>query len=117
MAIEMQCECGKQFQVKDEHAGMRGKCPACGSVLAIPVPRDAGIPSMSQGSPGVPPKPPSFSTAMAATVLPIIFAVACLAEAMVVRLDRDFMSDLGLAVRQFRLVLLVAVAEVALLRQ
>jgi hypothetical protein len=36
MAITMVCECGKRLSVKDEHAGKRGKCPACQRVLRIP---------------------------------------------------------------------------------
>ena len=36
MAISVTCECGKQFKVKDELAGKRGKCAACGQVLSIP---------------------------------------------------------------------------------
>ena len=27
----VQCGCGKQFKVKDEHAGRRGRCSECGS--------------------------------------------------------------------------------------
>src|SRR5687768_11677604 len=36
MAISVVCACGKKLQVKDEMAGKRGKCPACGKVLDIP---------------------------------------------------------------------------------
>ena len=36
MAISVTCVCGKQFKVKDELAGKRGKCAACGQVLSIP---------------------------------------------------------------------------------
>ena len=36
MAISVTCECGKQFKVRDELAGKRGKCAACGQVLSIP---------------------------------------------------------------------------------
>jgi DNA-directed RNA polymerase subunit RPC12/RpoP len=36
MAIKVACACGKKLSVKDEHAGKRVKCPACGSVLVIP---------------------------------------------------------------------------------
>lgn len=38
MPISVQCACGKKLQVKDELAGKRGKCPACGQVLNIPLP-------------------------------------------------------------------------------
>lgn len=36
MAIIVTCTCGKQFKVKDELAGKRGKCAACGRVLSVP---------------------------------------------------------------------------------
>lgn len=36
MTITIKCECGKVLKVADEHAGKRGKCPACGAVLTIP---------------------------------------------------------------------------------
>ena len=36
MAIVVTCTCGKQFKVKDELAGKRGKCAACGQVLSVP---------------------------------------------------------------------------------
>jgi hypothetical protein len=38
MAISVSCTCGKTLSVKDELAGKRGKCPACGAMLSIPVP-------------------------------------------------------------------------------
>ena len=36
MAISVTCTCGKQFKIKDELAGKRGKCSTCGQVLSIP---------------------------------------------------------------------------------
>ena len=36
MAIVVVCTCGKQFKVKEELAGKRGKCTACGRVLSVP---------------------------------------------------------------------------------
>ncbi len=36
MSILVTCGCGKQFKVKDELAGKRGKCAACGQVLSVP---------------------------------------------------------------------------------
>jgi hypothetical protein len=38
MSITVTCHCGKKLQSRDEHAGMRAKCPACGAVLLIPKP-------------------------------------------------------------------------------
>ena len=44
MAIRVTCTCGKQFQVKVELAGKRGKCAACGQVLSIPaIPSSAAL--------------------------------------------------------------------------
>lgn len=39
MPIQAKCPnpaCGKVLTVKDEHAGKRGKCPACGGLVSIP---------------------------------------------------------------------------------
>jgi hypothetical protein len=36
MAIKFHCSCGKTLVVKDEAAGKRVKCPACGQVCQIP---------------------------------------------------------------------------------
>lgn len=52
MAINVTCRCGKKLAVRDELAGRKGKCPACGSVLEIPALPSAGSP------PPVPAAPP-----------------------------------------------------------
>src|SRR4051812_36075368 len=56
MAIAVTCGCGRTFKAKDEHAGLRAKCPGCGGVVGIPNveagrerPEDTG----SDGSPGL----------------------------------------------------------------
>jgi PHP family Zn ribbon phosphoesterase len=36
MTIATTCQCGKKYQVKEELAGRRVKCPACGMTLTIP---------------------------------------------------------------------------------
>jgi hypothetical protein len=36
MAINVECECGKSFKVKDELAGKKVKCPACQAVNLVP---------------------------------------------------------------------------------
>jgi hypothetical protein len=36
MPIAVACECGRSFKAKDEHAGLRAKCPSCGVILDIP---------------------------------------------------------------------------------
>ncbi len=38
MSIEVGCSCGRMFKAKDEHAGRRAKCPACGTILVVPRP-------------------------------------------------------------------------------
>lgn len=38
MSIVFNCGCGKKYQVADNHAGKRTKCPACGQVLKVPEP-------------------------------------------------------------------------------
>jgi Domain of unknown function (DUF4177) len=38
MSIEVGCVCGRSFKAKDEHAGQKAKCPACGALLEIPSP-------------------------------------------------------------------------------
>lgn len=40
MPIEVVCQCGTRFRVPDERAGLKGRCFACGSIVAVPVPRD-----------------------------------------------------------------------------
>jgi hypothetical protein len=36
MPISLTCTCGKQLRLKDEAAGKKGKCPACGAIFQIP---------------------------------------------------------------------------------
>src|SRR5437879_1241330 len=36
MPLAVLCVCGKQFQVLDELAGKRVKCPACQQIVAVP---------------------------------------------------------------------------------
>jgi len=45
MPIVVRCACGKEYHFKDEYAGRRAKCPACGQVVRIPGARPAGRPS------------------------------------------------------------------------
>jgi len=45
MPIAVRCACGKEYRFKDEYAGRRAKCPACGQVVRIPGARPAGRPS------------------------------------------------------------------------
>src|SRR5262249_46522607 len=36
MSIAFQCDCGKRLSARDEFAGRRTKCPACGVIATIP---------------------------------------------------------------------------------
>ena len=36
MPIQISCQCGKELQIRDEHAGMRVKCPYCACVHTAP---------------------------------------------------------------------------------
>lgn len=38
MPITLKCGCGKTLQVRDELAGKRARCPACGKIVPIPSP-------------------------------------------------------------------------------
>jgi len=44
MPIAVRCACGKEYHFKDEYAGRRAKCPACGQVVRIPGARPPGTP-------------------------------------------------------------------------
>lgn len=59
MAIAFSCECGKQLQAADEHAGQRTRCPGCGRELTIPNPRQAVQPTASAPPPSSRPAPAS----------------------------------------------------------
>ncbi|MGQ9859889.1 MAG: SPOR domain-containing protein [Thermodesulfobacteriota bacterium] len=36
MTIEFRCECGELFQVEDEFAGRKGRCPTCKRIMIVP---------------------------------------------------------------------------------
>jgi hypothetical protein len=57
MSIAVVCQCGKKFQAKDEHAGLKTKCPVCAQPLIIP--------KLSE-NPAVPPAAPPAASATAA---------------------------------------------------
>src|SRR5271156_2905733 len=45
MSIEVGCQCGRSLKAKDEHAGLKAKCPGCGAILDIPKARPDPPPS------------------------------------------------------------------------
>jgi DNA-directed RNA polymerase subunit RPC12/RpoP len=66
MPIPVTCACGKQYTLKDEFAGKRAKCPACGGVIAVPAQRTgepARLQRVSEPSPA-----PTKRSQMACTI-------------------------------------------------
>jgi hypothetical protein len=57
MTIEVVCECGKQFNARDEYAGRRGLCPACKRIFDVPVPGAVIEPPLAL-APSLPPPLP-----------------------------------------------------------
>jgi ssDNA-binding Zn-finger/Zn-ribbon topoisomerase 1 len=51
MSFRIKCSCGKQFGVKDQYAGKKGKCPHCGAALVLQPP-----PGYSPSAPPAAPK-------------------------------------------------------------
>jgi hypothetical protein len=59
MPIPFSCPCGKALAVKDELAGKRIRCPACGEVRAVPTARaDADLEVVEADAPVRPPAAP-----------------------------------------------------------
>ena len=50
MSISVVCQCGKKFQAKDEHAGLKTKCPVCGQPLLIPKLAEKAVASAATAS-------------------------------------------------------------------
>lgn len=72
MSISVMCACGKKLVAKDEQAGLRAKCPACGKTLQVP-----GLvqPPATAAPPAV-----ALPTAASSAALPAIPAAAALYE-------------------------------------
>jgi hypothetical protein len=86
--IELTCQCGKVFRVKDELAGKRGKCPICGAVMQIPASaRD--VPAVDISPSLV--RPGMFEKARkAALPIAVVLLLVVIVQAVVVaRLDRQ----------------------------
>jgi len=61
MAITVTCpntDCNKVMRVKDEYAGRKAKCPACGMPMTIPVATEQASPPPEPEPPPAPPPPP-----------------------------------------------------------
>ena len=56
MPIQVTCACGKVYRFKDEVAGKRAKCPACGGVVSIP---RKSAPPPCVGDSSIPPQRPA----------------------------------------------------------
>jgi uncharacterized protein YxjI len=79
MAIAVTCQCGASYNIRDEHAGKRLKCPRCGQAVQAPALAgvgagpSAGAPAApgAPGAPGMPPplparaQPPSLQPGLA----------------------------------------------------
>jgi hypothetical protein len=54
MAIKFECgACGRKFKARDEHAGRRSKCPACGGEIQVPMQdawEEADLPPLPKSS-------------------------------------------------------------------
>jgi len=51
MPIRIQCECGKQAQVRNEMAGKAVRCPSCGKPVRVPAAGGASSSTRSAGGP------------------------------------------------------------------
>jgi hypothetical protein len=57
MSIEVACQCGRNLKARDEHAGQRAKCPACGAILNVPracpeppaIPTEVSLANLQEG--------------------------------------------------------------------
>src|SRR4051812_32347432 len=99
MAIDFACpDCGKAFSVKDELAGVRGRCTGCGQTFRVPMPdrveiEELGIDLTAPIRPESPPiRPPAprdgrrkNARAVASAAISSVVA-ACLVAALAVRL-------------------------------
>ncbi len=65
MAISFQCECGRKLSARDEQAGRSARCPACSTVLKIPIPQaesraeSEDTYALEETSTPAPPSPPA----------------------------------------------------------
>src|SRR5260370_37568548 len=71
MALILRCgKCARRLQVRDEDAGKQVRCPACGAVLAVPVPTRPAVPGVVVADPpaavGSDPQTPPTAAAVAA---------------------------------------------------
>ena len=49
MPIEIYCACGKKLRARDESAGKKVKCPACGKSVPVPGTSSEGTPMRARG--------------------------------------------------------------------
>lgn len=50
LLIKLSCPCGRQIQVKHEHAGQETQCPVCGQIVCVPA---MGLPARAEEPPPV----------------------------------------------------------------
>lgn len=72
MKISIQCQCGKQYQVKPELAGKKLKCQACGTAISVPADMEFKGESTPKkaATPAAKAKPPAAKTPAAAGAKP-----------------------------------------------
>jgi hypothetical protein len=100
MSISFSCACGKTFQVREEHAGKRAKCSACGQVNVLPgkvtttAKKSRGSKDAARSKPG-----PVGLSVMALISLVLGLGTACLVGAMLVmfylEIYLEIVSDLN----------------------
>lgn len=57
MAIEFECQCGRQIKARDEYAGSPIKCPGCRASIQVPKPGEGEIARTVQSSGRTTPPP------------------------------------------------------------
>ena len=95
MPIEWTCECGKRLRLRDELAGKKVRCPACGQTLTAATP---GLTEVNSAEVSLPrrrvPRESTFSTMVTCLIVAGAFAVlAFSALAMAVLLTSGLLTS------------------------
>jgi prepilin-type processing-associated H-X9-DG protein len=76
VAIVVRCECGNQFQTRDENAGRRGRCPVCQRELIVPDAKGAPEPEFADFHEPIPTQ--TSGKAIASMILGLCSFLFCL---------------------------------------
>ncbi|APW61988.1 DUF1559 domain-containing protein [Paludisphaera borealis] len=91
MSISVTCECGRRFEMLDEYAGLRVRCPGCGGELTLPEPASPGAWLLPEE-----PEPTATSgKAIASLALGALFFFACLSGLPAILIGRDALKDIN----------------------